>query len=149
MIGIVSCLTYLVDEHVVILVSLWCINMHGRLLIVGCRGETKVLDRARAELVTSRIANALVNFVVEQEMKSWQFLLVMSLLMLALGMFFKVFAVILINVSLVLSLLDSLGINTIHYAVVVTVNMELVLISLLIGLNLMCCHLFQKRRLAP
>ena len=46
-------------------VSLWCIIMHGRPLIVGGGGEAKVLDRARAELVTSRIANAVVNFVVE------------------------------------------------------------------------------------
>jgi C4-dicarboxylate transporter DctM subunit len=73
----------------------------------------------------------------------------MNLLMLALGMLFKVFAVTLITVPLVMWLLDSLGISTIHYAVVVTVNMELVLISLLIELNLMCCHRFQKRRLAP
>jgi hypothetical protein len=69
MIGTVSCLTYLVDEHVFILVSLWCITRHGRPLIVGCRGEAKVLDSARAELVTSRIADALVNFVIKQEMK--------------------------------------------------------------------------------
>jgi C4-dicarboxylate transporter DctM subunit len=82
------------------------------------------------------IADALVNFIVEQELQAWQFLLIMNLLMLVLGMFLEVFAVILITVPLVLPLLDSLGISTIHYAVVVTVNMELALISPPIGLNL-------------
>ena len=54
MIDIIFFLTYLVNEHVVILVNLWCIIMHGSPLIVGGGGEAKVLDRARAELVTSR-----------------------------------------------------------------------------------------------
>jgi len=82
------------------------------------------------------IADALVNFIVEQELAAWQFLLIMNLLMLVLGMFLEVFAVILITVPLVLPLLDTLGISVIHYAVVVTVNMELALISPPIGLNL-------------
>ncbi len=82
------------------------------------------------------IADALVNFVTEKELSAWQFLLFMNLLMLVLGMFLEVFAVILITVPLVLPLLEPLGISPIHYAVVVTVNMELALISPPIGLNL-------------
>jgi len=82
-------------------------------------------------------------------MKSRQFLLIKNTLMRAFGMFLKVFAVILISVALVLLFLDPLNISTIHYAVVVTVNMELALISLPIVLNLKCSHRFQKSRLAP
>ena len=84
----------------------------------------------------SGIPDALIDFVVERELSAWQFLLVMNLLMLVLGMFLEVFAVILITVPLVLPLLDQLGISPIHYAVVVTINMELALLTPPIGLNL-------------
>ena len=60
----------------------------------------------------------------------------MNIMMLVLGMFLEVFAVILITVPLVLPLLEPLGISPIHYAIIVTVNMELALISPPIGLNL-------------
>lgn len=82
------------------------------------------------------IADALVNFVVEEELKAWQFLLIINLLMLMLGMFLEVFAVILIVIPLVLPLLGPLGINPIHFAVVVTINMELAQLTPPIGLNL-------------
>ena len=48
----------------------------------------------------------------------------------------KNIAVILITVPIVLPILEQLGISTIHYAVVVTVNMELALLTPPIGLNL-------------
>ena len=82
------------------------------------------------------IADRLVQFVVDQNLKAWQFLLFMNIMMLVLGMFLEVFAVILITVPLVLPLLEPLGISPIHYAIIVTVNMELALISPPIGLNL-------------
>ena len=50
--------------------------------------------------------------------------------------FLEVIAVILITVPLVLPLLGPLGIDPVHYAVVVTINMELALLTLPIGLNL-------------
>ena len=56
--------------------------------------------------------------------------------MLILGMFLEVFAVILIVVPLVLPLLAPLGISPIHFAVVITINMELALLTPPIGLNL-------------
>ena len=56
--------------------------------------------------------------------------------MLVLGMFLETLAVILITVPVVLPLLEPLGISPIHYAVIVTVNMELALLTPPIGLNL-------------
>lgn len=82
------------------------------------------------------IAADLVEFVVEQEMEAWHFLLFINVLMLVLGMFLEVIAVILITVPIVLPILEQLGISPIHYAVVVTVNMELALLTPPIGLNL-------------
>jgi C4-dicarboxylate transporter, DctM subunit len=87
-------------------------------------------------LTGSGIPMALVEFVTERELQAWQFLLFMNLFMLLLGMFLEVITVILITVPLVLALLGPLGIDPIHYAVVVVVNMELALLTPPIGLNL-------------
>lgn len=87
-------------------------------------------------LTRSGIPMALVAFATEQDLQAWQFLLFMNLFMLVLGMFLEVIAVILITVPLVLALLEPLGIDPIHYAIVVVVNMELALLTPPIGLNL-------------
>ncbi len=82
------------------------------------------------------IADRLVDFVVARELSAWQFLVLVNILMLLLGMFLETIAVILITVPVVLPLLAPLGISPVHYAVVVTVNMELALLTPPIGLNL-------------
>ncbi len=82
------------------------------------------------------IADQLVKYITDSNMSSWQFLLLINVIMLALGMFLEVIAVILITVPLVLPLLEPLGISPIHFAVVITINMELALLTPPIGLNL-------------
>ena len=82
------------------------------------------------------IADQLVQFVVSNDLSRWQFLLLINIMMLALGMFLEVIAVILITVPLVLPLLEPMGISPIHFAVVITINMELALLTPPIGLNL-------------
>ncbi len=78
----------------------------------------------------------LVEWIVASELSAWQFLLAINLLMLLLGMFLEVIAVILITVPIVLPLLEALGINPVHFAVIITINMELALLTPPIGLNL-------------
>ncbi len=87
-------------------------------------------------ITDSGMADQLIHFVVENELSAWQFLLLINILMLFLGMFLEVIAVILITVPLVLPLLEPLGISPIHFAVVITVNMELALLTPPVGLNL-------------
>jgi len=70
------------------------------------------------------IADQLVQFVVSNDLSRWQFLLVINIMMLALGMFLEVAAVILITVPLALPLLEPLGISPIHFAVVININMN-------------------------
>jgi C4-dicarboxylate transporter DctM subunit len=69
-------------------------------------------------------------------LSAWQFLLFINVLMLILGMFLEVFAIILIVLPLILPILKALDINLVHFAIVLTVNMEIALISPPIGLNL-------------
>ena len=87
-------------------------------------------------ITDSGMADQLIDFVVENNLSAWQFLLLINVLMLFLGMFLEVIAVILITVPLVLPLLAPLGISPIHFAVVITVNMELALLTPPVGLNL-------------
>lgn len=84
----------------------------------------------------SRITHELVLAVVEMNLSAWQFLLAMSLVMLFLGMFLEVISVMLITLPLVLPLLHLFGISPIHYAIIVTINMELALLTPPVGLNL-------------
>ena len=87
-------------------------------------------------ITSAGIADVLVDYVTENNLTDWQFLLLVNILMLVLGMFLETLAVILITVPVVLPLLEPLGISPIHYAVIVTVNMELALLTPPIGLNL-------------
>lgn len=82
------------------------------------------------------VAQRLVELVSSKGMEPWQFLALINLLLLILGMFLEVIAVILITVPLVLPLLEPMGINPIHFAMVITINMELALLTPPVGLNL-------------
>ncbi|WP_417728499.1 TRAP transporter large permease [Roseovarius sp.] len=84
----------------------------------------------------SGVSDVLVGFVESYELSAWQFLLFINVVLLALGMFLEVFAVILIVMPIVLPLLGPLGINPIHFAVVIMVNMEVALLTPPIGMNL-------------
>lgn len=82
------------------------------------------------------VSQALVNFVIETGLKPWQFLLAVNLLLLFLGIFLEGASMILIAVPLLVPMLQPLGINPIHFAVIVTINVEIALIHPPIGLNL-------------
>ena len=99
-------------------------------------------------ITESGVPARLVESVTALDLKSWQFLLFMNILMLVLGMFLEVIAVILITLPLVLPLLVAFDISPIHYAIVVTVNMELALLTPPIGLNLYVLSSISKAPLA-
>lgn len=87
-------------------------------------------------ITSAGVAEALVTYVKGLDLAAWQFLLFINIVMLILGMFLEVFAIILIVLPLILPILKALDINLVHFAIVLTVNMEIALISPPIGLNL-------------
>jgi len=87
-------------------------------------------------ITSAGVAEALVSYVKSLNLSQWQFLLFINIMMLILGMFLEVFAIILIVLPLILPILKALDINLVHFAIVLTVNMEIALISPPIGLNL-------------
>jgi len=84
----------------------------------------------------SGVPSWLVNFAVEMDLEKWQFLLILNFMMVLLGMFLDAVAVMLIVTPLILPVLEPLGIDPVHFGIVLIVNMEIAFLTPPIGLNL-------------
>lgn len=84
----------------------------------------------------SGVPTALVNLAISYDLEPWQFLLALNIIMLIMGMFLDAIAVLLIITPIVVPLLAPLGINPIHFGIVLIVNMEIAFLTPPIGLNL-------------
>jgi C4-dicarboxylate transporter DctM subunit len=84
----------------------------------------------------SGLPNRLVEVVSAHGMQAWQFLLIINVVLLMLGMFLEVASVMLITLPILVPMLKPLGIDPVHFAVVMTINMEIALITPPVGLNL-------------
>ncbi len=82
------------------------------------------------------IANKTVALVQAWGVEGWQFLVAINIILLFLGMFLEVFSVLLLIMPIVIPLLRPLGIDPIHFGVVVVINMEIALLTPPVGLNL-------------
>lgn len=94
------------------------------------------------------IAQKTLEFVKGLDIKPWQFLLAVNILLIFLGMFLEVFSILLIMVPIILPLLEPLGIDPIHFGVMLVINMELALMSPPVGLNLFVISNISKIPLA-
>lgn len=92
---------------------------------------------ALGHLITETgIANKVLHLINELDIKSWQFLLIINIIMIFLGMFLEVLSIMLIMIPIVAPLLEPMGIDPIHFGVMLVINMELALMSPPVGLNL-------------
>ena len=82
------------------------------------------------------VATRAVELVKKHEIQGWQFLMVVNILLLILGMFLEVFSVMLLTLPVIIPMLQPLGIEPIHFGVVMVINMELALLTPPVGLNL-------------
>lgn len=87
-------------------------------------------------LTESRMPARLVEYVTQIDLKLWQFLLFMNLAMLLLGMVLEGLSIVLITVPLVLPLFRQFGIDPVHYAIIVVINIEMAMLTPPVGLNL-------------
>jgi C4-dicarboxylate transporter DctM subunit len=94
------------------------------------------------------IAQKTLDFVKSLDIQPWQFLLAVNIILIILGMFLEVFSILLIMVPIILPLLEPLGIDPIHFGVVLVINMELALMSPPVGLNLFVISNISKIPLA-
>ncbi|MCU0840767.1 MAG: TRAP transporter large permease subunit [Thiobacillaceae bacterium] len=87
-------------------------------------------------LTSEQIPQSLAAWIVEQDMTAWQFLLIVNLTLLLAGQFMEPSSIILILAPLFLPIAHALGIDPIHLGIIMTVNMEIGMITPPVGLNL-------------
>jgi C4-dicarboxylate transporter DctM subunit len=82
------------------------------------------------------IPERLVEFAKAADLSPIMFLIFINILLLILGMFLEVVSIMLITLPIIMPVLQHLGIDLIHFAIIMTVNMEVALITPPVGLNL-------------
>lgn len=87
-------------------------------------------------LTEAGVPARLVELAKELKLTPFWFLLFVNIILLILGMFLEVVSVMLITLPIILPVIRMLGIDLIHFGIVMTVNMEIALITPPVGLNL-------------
>ena len=87
-------------------------------------------------LTTERIPQAITEQIVAMGMRPWQFLLVVNVLLLIAGNFMEPTGIILILAPILFPIATELGIDPVHLGIIMTVNMEIGMVTPPVGLNL-------------
>ena len=87
-------------------------------------------------LTTENIPQQIAQWIIEQRLTPWMFLLFVNVLLFFAGDFMEPSSIILILAPLFLPVALKLGIDTIHLGIIMTINMELGMITPPVGLNL-------------
>jgi C4-dicarboxylate transporter DctM subunit len=87
-------------------------------------------------LTTERIPHHVTEIIVDWGLPAWGFLIVVNLLLLAAGNFMEPSAIVLIMAPILFPIALQLGVDPIHFGVIMVVNMEIGLITPPVGLNL-------------
>ncbi len=87
-------------------------------------------------LTLLEIPQTLTALIIEWKLSAFLFVLAMNVLMLFLGCILETVSIILLTVPLVAPILEALKIDPIWYAIVLTVNMEMALVTPPVGMNL-------------
>lgn len=87
-------------------------------------------------LTTENIPQNLAQWIIELGLSPWMFLLFVNVLLFFAGDFMEPSAIILILAPLLLPVAVNLGIDPIHFGIIMVINMELGMITPPVGLNL-------------
>ena len=87
-------------------------------------------------LTSEQIPQALAEWVTHMNLEPWQFLVIVNLTLLLAGQFMEPSSIILILAPLFLPIAKALGIDPIHLGIIMTVNMEIGMLTPPVGLNL-------------
>ena len=86
-------------------------------------------------LTTEQVPQSMSQWVTDLGLLPWAFLIMMNVLLFA-GMLMEATSVVLIFAPIMFLIAVALGINPIHLGIIMTVNMEIGMITLPVGLNL-------------
>jgi C4-dicarboxylate transporter DctM subunit len=82
------------------------------------------------------IPQRLTELIISWKLSAFMFVLAMNILMVFLGCILETVSIILLTVPIVAPIMSALGIDPIWYAIVLTVNMEMALVTPPVGMNL-------------
>lgn len=108
----------------------------------GMRGAARIVMIVASALllahwlVSSGLTGDLTRQLTATGLQPWQFLLLINLVLLALGMVLEGVSTILIVTPLVAPLLAPLGIDPVHFAIIMVVNIEIGMLHPPLGMNL-------------
>jgi len=87
-------------------------------------------------MTDSGIPQTLVKWIADHKLSVSVFLIFVNVLLIFLGMFLEVISALLITLPIFLPLIKLLGIDPIHFAIIMIINMEIAAVTPPIGLNL-------------
>lgn len=87
-------------------------------------------------LTSERIPHIIAEFLVAHQMSWWIFLILVNIVLFIMGQFMEPSSVVMIMTPLLLPIATQLGIDPIHFGIVMVVNMELGMLTPPVGLNL-------------
>ncbi|HSN41781.1 MAG TPA: TRAP transporter large permease subunit [Burkholderiales bacterium] len=87
-------------------------------------------------LTTERIPQVIAEQIVSMGMASWQFLVVVNILLLIAGTFMEPTGIILILAPILFPIATQLGIDPVHLGIIMVVNLEIGMVTPPVGLNL-------------
>ncbi|NLY80849.1 MAG: TRAP transporter large permease subunit [Lysinibacillus sp.] len=87
-------------------------------------------------LTTEQVPQTLTQWIQDSSTNKWMFIIAINILLFILGMFLDAVSIILITLPIILPILVMFDINLIHFAIIMTINMELGMITPPVGLNL-------------
>jgi C4-dicarboxylate transporter DctM subunit len=88
-------------------------------------------------LVTmEQLSDRLLELMSAYDLKAWMFLAIINISVFIMGMFLTPGSIILIVLPIVYPILDKLGINGVHFGILMTINMELAFLTPPVGMHL-------------
>jgi C4-dicarboxylate transporter, DctM subunit len=82
------------------------------------------------------LTNGIINMIADLGLQPWQFLLAVNILLFFLGLFLDGITVIALVCPILFPVAIASGINPIHFAVIITMNIEIATLTPPVGLNL-------------
>ncbi|WCN37287.1 TRAP transporter large permease [Aneurinibacillus uraniidurans] len=98
-------------------------------------------------LTNEQVPQGVGAWIAESNMNKWVFFIIVNVLFFIMGTFLEAVSIILITLPILLPILKHLNIDLIHFAIVMTVNMELAMITPPVGLNLFVVGGIAKEKL--
>jgi C4-dicarboxylate transporter DctM subunit len=98
-------------------------------------------------LTNAQVPQHVAEWIGQNVNNKWIFLIAANILFFILGTFLESIAIILITLPIFLPIIKAMGINVYHFAIIMTVNMELAMITPPVGLNLFVVAGIAKERL--